>query len=127
MSVDLDPFDLDAAGLRRAQTDLKAFMEALAVRLEGALPDRTVVERRRDGLLSATRHVHEITVRGEGAEYRLRFDKGRLTATRAKTVRGVVISTTEQPVPEWLGEVRAEVAALAGAMGAASDTLHSFL
>lgn len=127
MSVELDPFDLDAAGLRRAQTDLKAFMEALAARLEGALPDRTVVERRRDGLLSAARHVHEIAVKGERAEYRLRFDKGQLTATRAKTVRGVVISTTEEPVPQWLGEVRAEVAALAGAMGAASDTLHDFL
>ncbi len=127
MSVDLDPFDLDAAGVRRAQTDLKAFMEALAARLEGALPDRVAVERRRDGLLATTRHVHEIIFRGEEAEHRLRFDKGRLSATRAKTVRGVVISTLEQPVPEWLADVRAEVAALAGSMGGASDTLQTFL
>ncbi len=127
MSVEIDPFDLDAAGIRRAQTDLKAFMEALAERLRGALPDRVVIERRRDGLLSSTRHVHEIVVRGDGGEYRLRLDKGQLSATRAKTVRGVVISTTDQPVPTWLSEVRAEVAALAGAMGSASDTLHDFL
>ena len=127
MRGELEPFDHDAAGVRRAQTDLKAFMEALAARLEGALPERVSGERRRDGLLSATRHVHEISFRGEGAEHRLRFDKGRLTATRAKTVRGVVISTVEQGVPEWLGEVRAEVAALAGSMGSASDTLQGFL
>ena len=127
MSIELDPFDLDAAGVRRALTDLRAFMEALAARLQGALPDRVTVERRRDGLLSSTRHVHEIVLRAEGGEYRLRFDKGTLTATRAKAVRGVVISTTEQPVPQWLNEVRAEVAALAGAMGSASDVLHDFL
>jgi hypothetical protein len=127
MSLDIDPFDLDAAGLRRAETDLRAFMEALAVRLQGALPERVGVGRKRDGLLSATRHVHEIVVRGDQGEYRLRFDKGQLSATRAKTVRGVVISTTPQTVPQWLAEVRAEVAALAGEMGAASDVLHDFL
>ncbi len=31
-----DEFDLDAAFLRRSEGDLRAFMEALAVRLEGA-------------------------------------------------------------------------------------------
>ena len=127
MSVELDPFDLDAAGIRRAMTDLRAFMEALAVRLHGALPDRVSVDRRRDGLLSRTSHVHDITLRGDGGEYRLRFDKGTLTATKAKTVRGVVISTSEEPVPQWIAEVRAEVAAVAGAMGSASDVLHDFL
>ncbi len=127
MSAEIDPFDLDAAGIRRAMSDLRAFIEALAVRLKGALPDRVTVERRRDGLLSRTSHVHEIVLRGDGGEYRLRFDKGTLTATRAKTVRGVVISTTELPVPQWLAEVRAEVATLAGAMGSASDVLHDFL
>lgn len=127
MSPELDPFDLDAAGIRRAQTDLKAFMEALAVRLQGALPERVSVERKRDGLLARTSHVHEIAVRGDGGEYRLRFDKAQLSASRAKAVRGVVIGTTELTVPQWLAEVRAEVATLAGAMGSASDTLHDFL
>ncbi len=127
MTVELDPFDLDAAGIRRALTDLRAFMEALAARLQGALPDRVTVDRRRDGLLSRSSHVHEIILRGDGTEYRLRFDKGTLTATKAKAVRGVVISTNEEPVPQWLGEVRAEVAAVAGAMGSASDVLHDFL
>ncbi len=127
MSVELDPFDLDAAGIRRALSDLRAFMEALALRLQGALPDRVTVDRRRDGLLSRGSHVHEIALRGDGAEYRLRFDKGTLTATRAKAVRGVVISTSEEPVAQWLGEVRAEVASLAATMGDAGDVLDDFL
>jgi hypothetical protein len=127
MSAELDPFDLDAAGVRRAQTDLRAFTEALAVRLQGALPDRVSVERKRDGLLSRTSHVHEIVVRADAGEYRLRFAGGQLTATRAKTVRGVVISTSELAMPQWLAEVRAEVATLAETMGSASDVLHDFL
>ena len=40
LSGQLDPFDLDAASLRRSQVELSAFVEALAVRLEGALPGR---------------------------------------------------------------------------------------
>ena len=127
MTSEIDPFDLDAAGIRRALTDIRAFMEALAVRLQGALPDRVTVERRRDGLLSRTSHVHQIAFRGDGGEYRLCLEKGALKATRAKSVRGVVISTSEEPTIQWLGEVRAEVAALAGAMGSASDVLHDFL
>ena len=127
MSVDIDPFDLDAAGVRRAQGDLRAFMEALAVRLEGALPSRVAVERRRDGLLSSGRHVHEITFRADGGQYRATFDKGELTARKCKTVRGVVISNTDLPFPQWLDEVRAEVQSLAGTLGAASDTLGGFL
>ena len=127
MSVDIDPFDLDAAGVRRSQGDLRAFMEALAVRLEGALPSRVSVERRRDGLLASTRHVHEITFNGDGAQYRATFEKGQLTARKCKTVRGVVISNTNLPFPQWLDEVRAEVRSLAGALSAASETLDGFL
>jgi hypothetical protein len=127
MSVEIDPFDLDAAGLRRAQTDLRAFSDALAVRLEGALPGSVAVERRRDGLLARTSHVYEIVVRGDQGEYRVRFDKAHLTATRAKTVRGVVIGTSELTLEQWLSEVRSEVARLAGSMTSASDALHDFL
>lgn len=127
MSAEPDAFDLDAAGIRRAQGDLRAFMEALAVRLQTALPGRVSVERRRDGLLSRTSHVHEIGVRTDGANYRLVFDHGQLTTTKAKLVRGVAISTTSPPFPQWLAEVRAEVQALAGSLGSASDTLSEFL
>ena len=71
--------------------------------------------------------MREIVFRGDGAEFRLLFDKGQLRATRAKTVRGVVISTAEPAFPQWLAGVRSEVQALAGAMGAASETMGGFL
>src|SRR2546423_181318 len=48
-----DPgFELVAASLRADATDLAAFVEALAVKLEGALPGSVRVERRGGGLFS---------------------------------------------------------------------------
>ena len=127
MSAQPDEFDLEAAVLRRSQVDLRAFMEALAVRLEGALPQQVSVERRRDGLLSKTSHVAGIEVRTEKAIYTLTLLKGVLTATRAKVVRDVVISTSSVTAAVWLGEVRAEVSSLAQKSGDAADILHDFL
>lgn len=123
----LDDFDMDAAWIRRAQGDLGALMEALAVRLQSALPDRVDLDRRRDGLFSRTSHVHGIVLRGDAAQYRLVFERGALTATKAKFVHGVAISTSQQPFPQWLAEVRAEIKALADGLGSASDTMSGFL
>jgi hypothetical protein len=123
----LDDFDLDAAVLRRSETDLQAFMEALAVRLEGALPGRVKVERRKDGLFSKTSHVASIAFEGEKAVYELTFGRAGLSAARAKQVRGVVISSSTIDPAQWLGEVRQEVATLAGQASSAGDTLHDFL
>ncbi|MGH6956420.1 MAG: hypothetical protein ACREEW_07115 [Caulobacteraceae bacterium] len=127
MSSGLDQFDLDGALLRRSETELRAFAEALAVRLEGALPGRVTIERRRDGLLSSARHVSRITVRGESALYELKVDKAGLSATRAKLVRGVTISTATISPRDWLGELGGELQALAERAGTATDTLSGFL
>jgi hypothetical protein len=127
VSAGPDEFDLNAAWLRRSQTDLRAFMAALAARLEGALPGRVSVERRRDGLLSKTSHVARISLKTERAIYELALGKAQLSATRAKLVRGVTISSAAIAVPEWLAEVRKEVQALAEQAGVASDVLQEFL
>jgi len=127
MSAAPDQFDLDGAVLRRSQTELRAFMEALAVRLEGAIPGRVRIERKRDGLLAAARHVARITVRGDRAVYELGFERGELHASRAKLVRGVNISSADIAPRVWLDEVRTELRGLAEQADAASDALHGFL
>lgn len=127
MGSEPDSFDLDAAWVRRAQTDVRGFMEALAVRLEGALPGRVSVVRQRDGLLSRESHVREITVEADAARLKLAFQKGKLLPSKAKIVRGVVIGNSELTLAQWLAEVRAHVAALAGTLGDASDALRDFL
>jgi hypothetical protein len=127
MSSEPDDFDVEAAWLRRSQGDLRAFMEALAVRLEGALPQHVSVDRRRDGLLSKTSHVARIEIRNDAAVYVITFISGVLAATRAKVVRGVVISTAPVAIARWLADVRAEVRKMAEQSGDSADVLHDFL
>jgi hypothetical protein len=127
MTSVMDEFDLNAALLRRSEKDMRAFLAALAVRLEEALPGRVDVDRRRDGLFARTSHVAKIAVRSDGAIFSIVFDKGGLIATRAKLVRDVVISTTPVPASQWLAELRVAVAALAENAGSTEDVLHGFL
>ena len=127
MSGEPDQFDLDGAMLRRSETELRAFMEALAVRLEGAMPGRVEVQRKRDGLFSQTAHVAKIAVKGERAVYELTRDRTGLVATRNKLVRGVSISSSSIPPRDWLADIRAELQTLAEQAGSTSDALHGFL
>jgi hypothetical protein len=127
LSADLDDFDLLAAQLRRSQTDLHAFMEAFAVRLEGALPGKVKVDRRSDGLFAKTSHVARVAIETDRAVYEIAMAKGAVAATRAKVVRGVRLSSADLPIGEWLAEVRTAVETYAQAQGAASEGLHDFL
>jgi len=127
MNSEPDEFDLNAAWLRRAQTDLKAFMEAFAARLEGALPNRVRVERKRDGLFAKTSHVASVSLQTESAIYEIAMDKGMVSAVRSKVVHGVRIGSANLPIPEWLTEVRREIQNLAEQQGLAGDVLHDFL
>ena len=123
----LDDFDLNAAVLRHSERDMRAFMAALAVRLETALPGRVTVDRKRDGFFSSTSHVAVIKVEHPEARFALTFGKAGLSATRARLVHGVAISTSPLPVPQWLSELNQAVAALADNSAVAGDVLHGFL
>ena len=102
-------------------------MSALAARLEGAVPARVKVEWKRDGLLSAARHVARITFDTEDGLYVIGAPRGEVETTVAKTVRGVAISTKVLAPTEWLAQVRAQVAVLADHAGRAGDSLNEFL
>jgi len=127
MSAESGDFDLAAAWSRRAAADTKAFVSALAARLEPALPGRIEVERRRDGLLSGSSHVVRITIRFDDALLTLVFDHGHLQATRSKVVRGVVIKSEAIPAPAWLDDVVGRTRALGEGEGQAHAVLHDFL
>jgi len=120
-------FDLSAAGIRRAQTDTKAFMEAFAVRMEGAIPDRVKVERHRDGLFSKLSHVASVSITLEQHVYVLVLDKAHLLAQRTRIVRGVTLKSEQLAVPVWLQDLQRDIAAMAEYAGAAQQVLHDFL
>jgi hypothetical protein len=120
-------FDLNAAWYRKAQGDLKAFMEAFAVRLEGAIPGRVAVERHKDGLFAKVSHATRITIEAHDHVYALELQKGRLAAHRSKAVRGVTLSTEAMEVPAWLDALHGDIQTLAEHAGTAQNVLHDFL
>jgi hypothetical protein len=107
--MDEPGFDLVAASLRADMTDLAAFVEALAVKLEGAVPDSVRVERRRDGLLSGSKRVRRISVSMDDARYDLERDQGSIRTSRCSEVRGIVIKSEELGLDEWIDALSREL------------------
>jgi hypothetical protein len=106
-----DPgFDLVAASLRADTTDLVAFVEALAVKLEGALPGDVAVERKGGGLLSrGTRRVQRISVGMDEARYDLEWAGQQLQTSRCNEVRGIVIKSERLGLDEWIDALSREL------------------
>lgn len=127
MATGIDPFDLDAAILRRNEQDMRAFLSALATRLDSALPGRVTVDRKRDGLFASTTHVVRIEVMTDDAAYVIALDRAGVQTTRAKVVRGVTISNAAISATVWMDGVRAAVAKLSNAADEASGVIGKFL
>src|SRR5258706_6652894 len=85
--------EMFAASLRADNTDVKAFLEALAVKLEGALPGLTTITRQ-GGMFAREHPVKEISVSLGEYQYRIGRDRHRpLVVNRPKIVRGIVLKT----------------------------------
>ena len=102
-------FDLDAAELRADGADLGTRIDVLAAKLEGALPDQTVVRRRSHGLLSRRRVVEEVEAALGDRRYGLRVDRGRVECARRQAVRGIVIRSEELDLDAWLAALTADL------------------
>lgn len=98
-------FELLASSLRADAGDLKAFTEALATKLEGALPAQTRVERKGGGLFSKEKRVHHITVDLGDYRYELIAEGGRVEPRRCKAVRGIVLKTEQLPLDQWIDDL----------------------
>jgi len=119
--------DMLAASLRADTTDLKAFLEALAVKMEGALPDQTVVARQ-SKLFSREHPVREILITLGDYQYRIsREQQGPLVTLRAKVVRGIVLKTDQLPIERWIEELAEDLAVHAGQSTQARIALERFL
>ncbi|HLZ81201.1 MAG TPA: hypothetical protein VKP04_06180 [Ktedonobacteraceae bacterium] len=105
-----------AASLRADSTDNRAFLEALAAKLAGSLPNQTTVVRQ-SSFFSREHPVKEISVTMGDNQYRIGREKqGPIIAQRAKVVRGIVLKTEQIPMEQWIDE-------LAGAL--AHEAMHS--
>ena len=119
--------ELFAASLRADNTDIKAFLEALAVKLEGSLPEHTKVTRQ-GSLFSREHPVKEVKVLLGEYEYRIgRERQGPLVAVRAKVVRGIVLKTEQISVEQWIEELSEALARVAAQSAQARVALERFL
>ena len=124
-----EPLEVEmlAASLRASSTDLKAFMEALAAKLEGSLPNQTTVVRH-SSLFSREHPVKEIAVVLGDYQYRISREKqGPLVTLRAKMVRGIVLKTEQLPMMQWIDELAGALAQEATQSAQARAALERFL
>lgn len=119
--------ELFAASLRADSTDIKAFMEALAVKLQGSLPNQTTVARQ-SGFFAKEHPVREIAVTLGDYQYRIAREKqGPIITQRAKVVRGIVLKTDQIPLEQWINELAASLAEEASNSASAHAALEQFL
>jgi hypothetical protein len=119
--------ELFAASLRADSTDLNAFMEALASKLVGSLPNQTQVARQ-SGLFAREHPVKEIMVTLGDYQYHIVKERhGSLSTSRAKFVRGIVLKTEQIPMEQWIGELAESLAQESTRSAQARSALERFL
>ena len=119
--------ELFAASLRADKNDLKTFLDALAIKLEGSLPDHTKVTRQ-GGVFSRERSVKEIVVTLGENRYRIGREKqGFLIVVREHMVRGIVLKTEQTTVDQWIDELSGALAQLASHSAQSRAALERFL
>ena len=109
---DSPDLDLLAASLRADATDTAAFLEALATRLEGALPGQVEVERK-GGLFGGGKRVRRIGVRLGDGHYEIEEDHGAVVARRRTVVRGIALKSEPLSLEAWIEALSADLVALA--------------
>ncbi len=93
--------DLLAASLRADVSDTGAFVEALAVKLEEAVPGGVLVERRREGMFGP-KHVRRIALDAGGQRLELRTAGGTLQTLCSRLSGGIVLRSEELDTDAWL-------------------------
>jgi hypothetical protein len=106
-------FDLLAASLRADGSDLAAYVEALAEKLELSFPDRVKVERK-GGRFGGPRRVQTVEVELDGQAYCLESDRGNVTCRRRNVVRGIALKNEVLALDGWIDELSRALAEAAG-------------
>lgn len=110
------------AALRADTADLSIFLEAIATKLDDALPGHTEVERSP----WPRRRVRTVTVDMDDRRFRLHRAHG-IEADIAHVVRGVTLSTQRVGVDEWLRALAQSIATFASAQARGREALDRLL
>jgi len=102
--------DLLAASLRADSSDLSAFVESLAAKLEQAVPARVRVDRRRSGMFGP-KAVRSVAVDLGDRRLELRTDGGRVETRCARLSGGIVLKNDVLETDQWLAALGDALAA----------------
>jgi hypothetical protein len=107
--TDID-LDLLAASLRADSSDLSAFVESLATKLEEAVPARVRVDRRRSGMFGP-KAVRSFALDLGDRRLELRTDIGGVQTRCARLSGGIVLKNEVLETDEWLAALSEALAA----------------
>jgi hypothetical protein len=119
-------FDMQAAWLRRFKTDAESNLAAFALRLKEALPDLVTIHESR-GLFSRSAKTKGVTVELGEKRYNLDIDGGRLKASIAMVVHGIVLNTKSVDPADWFVRLAEETKKASEHAQALSQSLGAFM
>jgi len=102
--------DLLAASLRADSSDLTAFVESLASKLEETVPGRVRVDRRRSGMFGP-KAVRGVAVDLGDRRLELRTERGAVQTRCARLSGGIVLKNEVLETDEWLAALGDALAA----------------
>jgi hypothetical protein len=102
--------DLLAASLRADTSDLTAFVESLATKLEETIPARVRVDCRRSGMFGP-KAVSGVTVDLGDRRLELRVERGGVVTRSARLSGGIVLKNETLDTDQWLAVLSEALAA----------------
>jgi hypothetical protein len=119
-------FDMQAAWLRRFKSDAESNLTAFALRLKEALPELVTIHEVR-GLFSRSAKTKGVSVELDEKRYNLEIDGGRLKASVAMVVHGVVLNTKSVDPADWFARLAEETKKASEHAQALSGSLNDFM
>lgn len=119
-------FDLQAAWLRRFQSDAESNLRAFALSLHEAMPAIVTLHESK-GLFSRNAKTTGVSVALGEHLYTLQIERGRLQANIAMVVRGITLSTKSVDPAEWFKLLAAETRKASDHAKSFSQSLTRFM
>jgi hypothetical protein len=119
-------FDIEAAWLRRFQSDAESNLRAFALALREAMPDLVTVQEQR-GIFERHGRITGVQIALGEHQYNLQFANKRLQASIAMVVRGITLNTRLVAPAEWFRQLTEETRKASEHAKSLSQSLNSFM
>ena len=126
MSEQQPDFDRDAAWYRRFTSDAESNLRAFALRLHEAMPERVIIHENKS-FFARTATTTGVSVDLDDRRYTLKIEAGRLQATIAMVVRGIVLNTKSVEPAEWFVKLSEETQKASEQAKSLSRSLAAFM